>query len=416
MSSDIAVKVEQLGKTFKTRRGLKRFFQAARGMVSADRIALRDVNFEIRKGESFGVVGVNGSGKSTLLQIIAGTMAPTHGSAHVSGSIAAILELGAGFHPEFTGRENATLGLTLNGFSQSGTNEEVERIKEFSELGDAFDMPVKNYSSGMYVRLAFSVAISGRPDILIVDEALAVGDAAFQRKCYDKLAELKAGGGTLIFVSHDEEAVRTLTDRAVLLHKGEQVKVAKSDEIAFLHRRIMMEPKASPKTFGTGKSYCDDSVSDFGIVVLNESGEQTTVFKGGDRIRLGVSFTPKMDFKGLNVNIRLRSSTGTKVFSSGTLNEDMKLESPETGFWGRNFIPGQSVSVEFDFECRLGEGQYEVQIMLTHEGTPDYLNQKILAWMDEAVNLVILKDNASIFGGMFDLRPKIITKQVACNA
>jgi len=416
MSSDIAVKVEQLGKTFKMRRGLKRVFQAVRGKISADRTALRNVNFEIRKGESFGVVGVNGSGKSTLLQIIAGTMAPTHGSAHVSGSIAAILELGAGFHPEFTGRENATLGLTLNGFSESGTNEEVERIKAFSELGDAFDMPVKNYSSGMYVRLAFSVAISGRPDILIVDEALAVGDAAFQRKCYDKLAELKAAGGTLIFVSHDEEAVRTLTDRAVLLHKGDQVKVAKSDEIAFLHRRIMMEPKASPEGFVPGKSFSDSSVSGFNIRTFNEDDLNTTVFQSGERVKLLVSFTPETDLIGLNVNIRLRSSTGIKVFSSGTLNDDMKLANPASGFWGRSFTQGERVSVEFDFECRLGEGQYEVQIALTHEGTPDYRNQKILAWVDEAVNLVILKDNVNMFGGMFDLCPKITTKQVSSNA
>src|SRR5213593_2123300 len=172
--------------------------------------ALKDVSFEIEKGTTTGIVGPNGSGKSTLLQIITGTLEPTHGEVWHEGRIAALLELGAGFNPEFTGIENTFMNASLMGFSRRETEALLPEIERFAEIGQFIHQPVKTYSSGMYVRLAFSIAISASPDILIIDEALAVGDAIFQHRCMRRIKELHERGATVLFVSHDAAAVRAL--------------------------------------------------------------------------------------------------------------------------------------------------------------------------------------------------------------
>lgn len=183
--------------------------------------ALSDVSLEIHRGETVGIVGPNGSGKSTLLQLVCGTVLPTSGRVESRGRIAALLELGAGFHPDFTGRDNVYTNAAILGFSEREIDAKFDEIVAFAGLEDFIDQPVKTYSSGMYVRLAFSVAISVEPDILVIDEALAVGDAAFQAKCYGRLREIQRRGGTILFVSHDPAAVLELCSRAVLLDRGE---------------------------------------------------------------------------------------------------------------------------------------------------------------------------------------------------
>lgn len=182
--------------------------------------ALRDINLEVVQGESVGIIGRNGSGKSTLLQLICGTVTPTDGSAHVNGRIAALLELGAGFNPEFTGRENAYMNAAILGLSHAEIEDRFDQIEAFAEIGRFIDQPVKTYSSGMYVRLAFSVAIHVDPKLLIVDEALSVGDARFQIKCLNRIKSLRDSGVTILYVSHDVSSVRTLCDRAVWLDGG----------------------------------------------------------------------------------------------------------------------------------------------------------------------------------------------------
>ncbi len=183
--------------------------------------ALKDISFNVGKGESVGIIGRNGAGKSTLLQIICGTLSPTSGSAQVRGRISALLELGAGFNPEFTGRENVYMNATLLGLKEEEIDERFDAICAFADIGEYVDQPVKTYSSGMYMRLAFAVAINVDPDILIVDEALSVGDEAFQRKCFSRLLQIKENGGTVLFVSHSASLVVQLCDRAVLLDRGE---------------------------------------------------------------------------------------------------------------------------------------------------------------------------------------------------
>jgi len=196
-----------------------RCFEKAAGYFR-DFYALKDVSFDVKKGESVGIIGRNGSGKSTLLQIIAGTLQPTGGTVEVRGRVAALLELGSGFNPEFTGRENVYMNAAILGLTREETDARFDAIASFADIGQFLDQPVKTYSSGMVVRLAFAVQVVIEPDILIVDEALSVGDEAFQRKCYDRMERLKTRGTTLIFVSHSAGLVVQLCDRAMLLHQG----------------------------------------------------------------------------------------------------------------------------------------------------------------------------------------------------
>lgn len=221
--ADIAINVESLGKNFRIYE--KPHHRLLQGLLRKrkyyrDFWALHDINLQISRGETVGIVGRNGSGKSTLLQIICGTLAPTTGSINVDGRIAALLELGAGFNPEFTGRENAFLNASILGLTAGEIEDRFESIEDFAEIGEFMEQPVKTYSSGMFVRLAFATAIHVDPKILVVDEALAVGDARFQAKCLNAIRKMKNDGVTILFVSHDVGSVRTLCDRSVWLDKG----------------------------------------------------------------------------------------------------------------------------------------------------------------------------------------------------
>lgn len=227
MSSKSAIEVSCLSKCYKIydspRDRLKEIVSLGNKKFSRDFWALRDASFSIARGETVGVIGRNGSGKSTLLQMICGTVSPTSGSVSTRGRIAGLLELGAGFNPEFTGRENVLLNAAILGFPQGAMKERMATVLEFSELGEFLDQPVKTYSSGMYARLAFSVAIHVDPEILVVDEALAVGDSRFVAKCMRRIKDIQKKGATILFVSHDVGSVRTLCDRAIWIDAGKVV-------------------------------------------------------------------------------------------------------------------------------------------------------------------------------------------------
>ena len=193
--------------------------------------AVKNVSFRVGKGSTFGVIGENGSGKSTLLQMIAGTVQPTEGKISLNGRVAALLELGAGFNPEFTGRENVFLNASILGLSQEETVRKIPEIERFAEIGRFIDQPVKTYSSGMYVRLAFAVSINADPEILLVDEALSVGDVYFQQRCMRKIRQMKQEGKTILFVSHDMVAVKNLCDTAVWLERGAIKEMGQPDDV-----------------------------------------------------------------------------------------------------------------------------------------------------------------------------------------
>lgn len=254
MSSDtIAIRVQDLSKNYQIydaprdrlkqfllpriqrllRRGQRRYFN--------EFYALKDVSFNLLKGETVGIIGVNGSGKSTLLQVICGTLAPSCGTVETHGRIAALLELGSGFNPEFTGRENVFMNAAILGFSKKETEERFNDIAAFADIGEFIEQPVKMYSSGMVVRLAFAVNIVSQPDIMVVDEALAVGDMNFQAKCMTALTRIQEKGATILFVSHDVGAVRSLCSRCIYLEKGAIKAIGKASEVAELYVRDMRE-------------------------------------------------------------------------------------------------------------------------------------------------------------------------------
>jgi len=246
MRSDIAVDVQQLSKRYYLRGGraqeLKTALLNLPGLFSNGRPghefwALRDISFVLQRGECLGVAGPNGSGKSTLLRVMAGITKPTSGRLALNGRVSALLELGAGFHPQITGRENALLNAVLLGLSMREAREVLPEIVAFSELGDFIDQPMRTYSSGMYVRLGFAVAVFVKPEILLVDEVLAVGDAEFQSKCFGHMDRLRQAGVTVLFASHDLPSLQRYTDRVMLLEHGQAVLEGKPAEV--LHKYLV---------------------------------------------------------------------------------------------------------------------------------------------------------------------------------
>ncbi|MBC8784542.1 ABC transporter ATP-binding protein [Pseudomonas fluorescens] len=245
MSSDIAIQVEGLNKCYhiydKPHDRLKQMLMRGRRQYFKEFWALRDVSFEIKRGETVGIIGRNGSGKSTLLQMICGTLNPTSGTVQTNGRIAALLELGAGFNPEFTGRENVYMNGAILGLTEDQVDARFEEIAAFADIGDFIEQPVKTYSSGMFVRLAFASNIMSKPEIMIVDEALSVGDMNFQAKCMTALTRIQDNGATILFVSHDVGSVKSLCSRGVYLERGKVITVGPAADVAERYIRTMQE-------------------------------------------------------------------------------------------------------------------------------------------------------------------------------
>ena len=394
--------------------------------------ALSGVSFEVRPGEALGIIGRNGSGKSTLLQIIAGTLRPTTGSVEVQGRVAALLELGSGFNPEFTGRENAYMNGSILGLSNDEMNNRIDIIAGFADIGEFFDQPVKTYSSGMLVRLAFAVQVQLQPDLLIIDEALSVGDSLFQKRCFQKLDELRSAGVTLLFVSHDQESVRTLTDQAILLHHGQMRASGAPGDVVLEYRRLLHDAEkafmerqisqvrekqqraredASPAKSSTDRhSFGDLDAEVVATRLLDAGGEECAVFHPGEEIRIQVECVFHHAVEHGAVALRLRNKQGVKLYSWGTLNQDHMiwngLHDGET-LWDRRIEAGSRLVVEFACECRLGAGYYEVQSAITEAPTRQFPDQRIIHWQDEAAFFqVFVRQDDNFFGGICDMRMK----------
>jgi len=436
----MTLRVHNLGKCYPTfARPVERLRHLLRREQNADGFwALKDVSFSLPQGGSLGIVGKNGSGKSTLLQLICGTSKPTVGAIEVNGRISALLELGSGFNPEFTGRENVYLNATLLGLSRAEIDGAFEEIEAFADIGRFMDLPVKTYSSGMLVRLAFAVQVQVKPDILVVDEALAVGDALFQKRCFQRIEALRGRGTSLLFVSHDEESVRTLTDRALLLVNGRMVALGQPSEVLLEYRRRLHEdesayfahvatmlarrPPASPpqpphdegtplpETRSDKLSFGDREAEVLAVRTLDASGSPATTFFPTECVRVEVDCVAHRPLAQLNVALRLRNKEGVKIYSWGTLNQDMAqlTMAPDAPvFWRREFAAGQKFTVVFEWECGLGANLYEVQASISHEGKPYYAEQRMLHWRDEAAFFhVTLDQRGHHFGGVADLRMK----------
>ncbi|MGN2368651.1 ABC transporter ATP-binding protein [Clostridium cagae] len=243
--SDIAIKIENLSKLYKLYdKPLDRMKEAlsiSKKKYSREHYALKNISFEVKRGETLGILGTNGSGKSTLLKIITGVLTPSSGMVQVNGKISALLELGAGFNPEYTGLENIYLNGTMMGYTREQMEQRLGSIIEFADIGEFINQPVKTYSSGMFARLAFAVAINVEPEILIVDEALSVGDVRFQTKCINKMKELKENGTTILFVSHATEQVKRFCTKAIWINKGEFIDRGESSEIVDKYEAFMLQ-------------------------------------------------------------------------------------------------------------------------------------------------------------------------------
>lgn len=339
--------------------------------------ALRDVSFEVGRGEVFSLVGPNGSGKSTLLQVVSGILRPTRGRVIASGRIAALLELGAGFNPEFTGRENVFLNGELLGLTRPEIARAFPAIAAFAGIGEFIDRPVKEYSSGMYVRLAFATAIHVEPEILIVDEALAVGDAIFAGRCVRKFEELKARGVTVLFVSHDLGLVKRLSDRAALLLDGRLAAVGTPNEVVnryvglVLERQLREAPEPDPAgvlRHGDGASRILE------VELLDAEARPVRSVAAGAPLCVRIRARAERDLDHPVAGVLIRNRVGIDVFGTNTRVEGVDLGS----------IPaGRTFEVTFRFDCLLTRQEYTLTVATQH---PDGYSQD---WLDGALAFTV---------------------------
>ena len=414
MSSELAIRVEDVSKAFAIydkpyHRLLQQLFPNAGRSWHREFHALRNVSFDVHRGETIGIVGRNGSGKSTLLQIICGTLTPSAGRVQVHGRIAALLELGAGFNPEFSGRENVYLNATVLGLGRDEIDARFDAIAGFADIGEFMDQPVKSYSSGMYVRLAFAVAINVTPDILVVDEALAVGDEAFQRKCHARIERLRNDGSTILFVSHSAGMVVELCNRAVLLDRGEMLTqgtprhvvsryhkllYAPADRVEDVRTRIREDSDAGIDAVAseTVEDAADGSYFDPGLLsqstlsypsigariddphIETPGGARVNVLRaGGDYV-----YCYRVHFETAAVGVRcgmmFRTTTGLELAGGASATVGNGIELVEAG---------SELDVRFAFRCQLSPGAYFANAGVLGLGgeSEQYLDRRIDAIM-----------------------------------
>lgn len=383
-----------------------------------DFYALNDITFDVEKGESFGIIGVNGSGKSTLLKILTGVLSKTRGDVKVDGKVAALLELGAGFNMDYTGIENIYLNGTMMGFSKEEMDAKLDKIIEFADLKDgAINRPVKEYSSGMFVRLAFSLSIAVEPDILIVDEALSVGDIFFQTKCYKRMDELKNNGTTIIMVTHDLGTVIKYCDRTMVLHNGNQIAIGSPHEMVDLYKKILsgQEPTIGDKIAEVDESVEIENVSDeklqsplknsmsinphadiygdmkaefvdFGI--LDQKGNPATVIVKGETFTIREKIRMNEDIKDPIFTWTIKDKRGTDLTGTNTM-----LEKIDTGFGKK----GRVYDVSFTQKMRLQGGEYLLSMSCT---SFDGDELKVHHRMYDVISLTVLVNENKV--GIFD--------------
>ena len=387
-SEDIAISVRNLTKTYRLfGHPGDRIKQAmAFGLRKYHRefTALKDVSFEIRKGETIGIIGRNGSGKSTLLQLICGIIKPTAGAVQVNGRVSALLELGAGFNPEFTGRENVYFQGALMGFNKAQVDARFNAIASFADIGEFIDQPVRAYSSGMFLRLAFAVAVHVDPDVLVVDEAIAVGDPGFRARCFRRIAELRSGGSTILLVTHDMEQITKLCGRAILLDEGEQLSNGQPDSIVIQFQRLLNAGADMRKSVRERiRSRIDGPADNAGIMTEmfdeESQGENQTAVayepngaliehvrlldsseQGVTLLHNGHTYRCRFDVRFIADARHIRCAMLIKTLDGVRLGGAWTAPSIETSV--ARVAGGETASAEFDFNCTLNPGNYLVSV------------------------------------------------------
>ena len=375
------ISVEQVTRIFRVYpqpvRTLKEMLLTRGRQKPTDVVALEDVSLQIRRGEAVGLVGRNGSGKTTLLRILAGIIKPTAGTAHTGGRIASLLELGAGFQPEFTGRENVYLNGSIYGLKRAYIDEVMDEIIAFAELEHAIDLPVRTYSSGMYMRLGFAVAAHLDADILLLDEVFAVGDEAFQQKCFGKIFEFKRRGGTIVFVSHDAASVEKLCERAALLVNGRlDFDGPTHDAITRYHRLLSLERdpderKAGLREWGSGEARIDE------VELRAADGSERRQFLAGEPLTLRVRIRTDRPLPAPRLTYELRTDAGL-LLAAGV---------QDTGELGWDESPGER-SLRFDVDSLpLTDGRFQLRFGLT-----DQAGDHLYHWLDDAYRFLVYPD------------------------
>jgi len=372
--------------------------------------ALRDINLEIAQGETVGIIGQNGSGKSTLLQIIAGTLTPTTGEVNINGRVSALLELGSGFNPEFTGRQNVFFNGQILGLTREEIEIKFEDIAAFAEIGDFIDQPIKTYSSGMVVRLAFAVVAHTEPAILIVDEALAVGDVKFQARCMKRIRQLKDKGVNLLFVSHDAASVKMLCKHALLMDCGRIEYTGSPKEVVNHYIALISSDKnfSQRHRINTHEFSCRDDSSDAQLAVqpgkrngnkiaritnvqlLNLTNEKTGTIESGTTFKIIVDLETKTDLEDLVIGISVRNLIGLVIYGTNTQLMDIKLQ---------NLPNNKRLKVSFIIPCFLNQGVYTLTAGLHSEEGINY------DWIDEVI--VFEVKNYNTFDGIVDMEAKV---------
>lgn len=367
---------------------------------------LKNVSFDVGAGEVVGLIGQNGAGKSTLLKIISHTLKPSSGRVTSGAKISSILELGMGFHGDLTGRQNAYQSCSLMGYSKEQIDEIIAYIEDFAEIGEYFDYPVRIYSSGMQMRLAFSVVTANRPDILIIDEALSVGDVYFQHKSFDKIKEFKSLGTTLIIVSHDSGAIKSICDRVILLEKGQILKDGEPEAVLDYYNALISKKQdvqisqvalenGKTATISGNKKACIKNVE-----ILDAAGKKIQNLEVGKKIKLKVTVQANENLPSLILGYQIKNRFSQVVYGTNTYHLKQAL---------KNLKKGEEYDFSFEFDANLGVGSFSVTIAL-HDS--DNHLQNNYEWRDNAIIFNVVNFSKPDFVGLAYLEPSLEIKRI----
>jgi len=362
-------------------------------------VALIDISFDVQDGETLGVIGMNGSGKSTLLKIITGVLMPDSGNVHVDGRVTGLLELGTGFNFEFSGRDNIFLNGTYLGFSHHEIEKKLDDIIDFAELNDFICEPLKAYSSGMIMRLAFSVAIHSDLEAFVVDEALSVGDAYFQQKCMGKIKEFKRQDGSIIFVSHDMNAVKILCDKTILLHEGRIVERGKPEKVINTYNYLIAKKTKSRdivrRNSGCGERYGNRKVTVDNVQLCNEERNQVEIFQCGRPIDILIDITCHVPVNEITVGILFRDKFGQDIYGTNSFDQQVAIR----------LLEGEQRRVCFSFgHLNLGYGNYSLTVA-AHTGE-NHINE-CFEWVDNCCTFEVVAGTENPFIGLCRHQPHV---------
>lgn len=399
------ITVTELGKAFKQYHGrwsrLIEWISPSGRQRHVLKWVLQGISFHVNPGESVGIIGINGAGKSTLLKMITGTMLPSTGTVRISGRVAALLELGMGFHPDFTGRQNAVMAGQLLGMTTNEVTRLMPDIEAFAEIGDYIDRPVRVYSSGMQMRLAFSVATAIRPDVLIVDEALSVGDVYFQHKSFDRIRDFRKLGTTLLIVSHDKQAIQAICDRAILLNAGHLAMTGEPEAVMDYYNAMLADhQKQELRQITAADGYIQTQsgsgeVAIDSVTLLDQTNATLDVVRVGQSVCLRIKLRAKVVIEDLVVGYMIKDRFGQPVYGTNTYHLQHILPRLDAD---------DLKTLDFKFLANLGEGNYSVAVALH---TSDTHLEKNYEWRDRALIFSVVNLDKPTFVGNAWLPPQL---------